>query len=141
MKISLFPKFLTFLLLSSFIGLAVFGFTTMSHAEDHNPNGCIAAASRETDCSQANSPLAMFNLHIDALKIFSNLTFNNYPLRALLLVFIFLIFFSGFEIFSVLPLNYTFLASRRALIFNSLQKIKVRQFAWFSLHENSPTPF
>lgn len=132
-------KFLTLILLTSFIGLAVFGFATMAHGENHNPNGCIAAASRDVDCSSASGPLAMFNLHTDALKIFSTLTFSSSALQALLALFLSLILFLGFKIFSPPPLNLVYAVHGSLGLFNLSPKLKLNFSNWFSLHENSPT--
>lgn len=132
-------KFLTLILLTSFIGLAVFGFATMTHAENHDSNGCIAAASREIDCSNASGPLAMFNLHINAIKTFSTLTIGYSSLQTLLLFVLSLILFLGLKMFSSLPINLVYLPTSHVLSFNFSSKIKLNQSAWFSLHENSPT--
>ncbi len=137
MKMPLFAKLFTFVLLASFIGLAVFGFAAMTHADGHDPNGCIAAASRETDCSKASGPLAMFNLHIDALKSFSALTLSSSYLQALLLFAVSLIFFLSFKIFS--PSNFAYFPFSGVSIFNVSPKSNSNFSNWFSLHENSPT--
>lgn len=139
MQIPFSPKFLTLVLLTSFIGLAVFGFVTMAHGENHNPNGCIAATPREADCSTASNPLAMFNLHINAIKIFSTLTVGSYSLQTLLLFAFSLVLFLGFKMFTSLPISPAYLPANRVLSFNFSPKIKLNQSAWFSLHENSPT--
>lgn len=139
MKKSLFSIFLIPVLLASFIGLAVFGFAAMSHAEGHNPNGCIAAAARETDCSRANNPLAMFNLHIDALKSFSTLIFGNSSLQMLLLLAFSLVFLLSFKIFSVLPLNFIYSPINRVSTVHFIPKQKINFSNWFSFHENSPS--
>lgn len=136
----LFPhKFLTLILLTSFIGLAVFGFATMAHGENHNPNGCIAAASREVDCAIASGPLAMFNLHIDALKIFSTLSFGSFSFQSLLLLIFSLILFLGLKMSLAPPMKYAFLPYVRAGIWDFLPKLRTNFSNWFSLHENSPT--
>lgn len=132
-------KLFILILLASFIGLAVFGFTTMTHAEGHNPNGCIAAASRKTDCSRASNPFAMFNLHIDAIKSFSTLSFDSFSFQSLLLLIFSLIFFFGFKILLAPSLEYAFLPYARAGVWDFPPKLRTNFSNWFSLHENSPS--
>lgn len=132
-------KFLTLILLTSFIGLAVFGFTTMTHAEGHNPNGCIAAAVRETDCSKASNPFAMFNLHIDAIKSFSTLSFGSFSFQSLLLLIFSLILFLGLKMSLAPPIQYAFLPYNRAHILDFYPKLRLNFSNWFSLRENSPS--
>lgn len=139
MKMSLFAKLFILVLLASFIGLAVFGFTTMTHAEGHNPNGCIAAASREADCTKAGNPFAMFNLHIDAIKSFSTLIFSSFSLQTLLLLIFSLILFFGLKMSLAPPLKYAFLPYARAGVLGFSPKLKLNFSNWFSLHENSPS--
>lgn len=139
MKMPLSAKFFILILLASFIGLAVFGFTTMTHAEGHNLNGCIAAASRETDCSKASNPFAMFNLHIDAIKSFSTLSFGSFSFQSLLLLIFSLILFWGLKMSLAPPLKYAFLPYARAEVLGFSPKLRLNFSNWFSLHENSPS--
>lgn len=139
MKIPLFAKLFILVLLASFIGLAVFGFATMTHAENHNPNGCIAAASREVDCTKAGNPFAMFNLHINAIKSFSTLTFSSFSLQTLLLLVFSLILFWGLKMSLAPPMEYAYLPYARAGIWDSPPKLRTKFSNWFSLHENSPS--
>lgn len=82
-------KVLTYLLLSSFFLVAVFGFAGMGHSDA--PGGCIASLSRGVRCPSAVNPLSAAQFHLNAFKSFSTAIFEISALTFLLALILLLL--------------------------------------------------
>lgn len=132
----------TTILLTSFIGIAIFGAFGMSHGQAHNMdlNNCIAATAKGIDCPKTVKPIDFIYFHINAYKGFSLAAFGESVMSRLLLEFTSLLFM-GLAFFSL----YLFKSSQLAFyryrfrdIFSPPQQELIR---WLALHENSPAIF
>lgn len=127
----------TFLILFSFVGIAVFGFAAMGHGENHSRSGCIAAAEQNTDC--ANDNLASFlAVHFNAFQNISSATFNQNYINAIALLWLIALSFLITSIKIATPiLKRVYAYQSKSSTPNSLLKLN----AWLSRHENSPASF
>ena len=136
-------KYVSVLLLTSFIGIAVFGVFGMSHGQAHDmdPNNCIAATAKGMDCPKEADPVDFATFHIDAFKGLSLTTFGENVMSGLLLVFASLLFI-GLAFFSshlFKPPQPVFYRYRFRDSFSPPQKRQL--IRWLALHENSPAIF
>ena len=129
------------LFISSFIGIAVFGFVGMHHGMQVHDGGCIAATSQGTDCPKQANPVDYAVFHLDAFKSFSLASFRESPLNVFLLAFaaLFLIGFGFFPRFFLRPPHLILSQSTFRDTFFSPQKQEITH--WLALHENSPSTF
>lgn len=116
-------------LLSAFVGIAMFSIFAMNH-DAHT--GCIAKVMAAAPCPSANNPFAMLSYHLDALRNFSSATFAS----SVISVF-FLVFAAGYGFLhgpqlTFFPRQLSFSFAERPLF------LRERILHWFSLHENSP---
>ena len=133
-------KPIIYILISSLLLLAVFGFVGMLMQMGNGHGGCLAVQVRGFNCP--NNPIAFLNFHAEALKIFSTAVFS-YSFNSLF------IFFSLLTFFSVLFFRQIFQAEQKRT--RVLVKKKETSFAssplrrsisrWLSIHENSPSLF
>ncbi len=130
----------SFILIVSFIGIAVFGFLGMQHhGIGHEDRGCIATVFRGADCADGMTVFDFASFHLDIFKSFSTATVNESAtgFSLLLITLVFLIgsavtFDRGAVFYPVSSLSY---ARSPAILFFPLRRILTR---WLALHENSP---
>lgn len=129
----------TLLLIMSFAGIGIFGFTLFDHASmDGSNNGCVASSIDQTECP--TEIVAMTSHHISAIQTLTTTTVP--PIESLLLLLTFLVLtsvsiflFSKDLLFPKLEL----LSQRlRDLTLRSLYS-KERIMSWLSLFELSPS--
>jgi hypothetical protein len=135
---------LAFLVIFSFIFIAVFGFLAMNHTSGHKHFGCIAALSRAADCPQGSAGLLDFAIfHINAFKNFSTVVFaENFSATFLIcywLLFIALMAAGRGVGPTDSKSDFSFYYLRFQRVFGPPLKRKL--ISWISLHENSPTHF
>ena len=121
----------TTLLVTSFVGIAVFGAFAMNHDSGHAASGCIAATAKAANCSEETTPFALADFHISAFKSFSSAVFGGALLATLLSMLL-----AGLVFFAP-PLLKLVQFSPACQRFSSPQKQEFTR--WLSLHENSPT--
>ncbi|OGY68027.1 MAG: hypothetical protein A3H63_01665 [Candidatus Harrisonbacteria bacterium RIFCSPLOWO2_02_FULL_45_10c] len=131
---------LTIILIFSFVGIAVFGFSAMNHGSGHT--GCIAATSRLIDCpANASGILDFIAFHLNAFQNFSVAVISDNLLTAFL-------FFAAF-LFAIALRPANSKLSPAFLNPGANWRIKYKEpFAnplksqlthWLILHENSPS--
>ena len=76
----------TILLITSFIGMAVFGFVGMHHGMQTHIGDCTAATAQGTDCPKQASLVDYLAFHLNAFKKLSTATFSNISTSLLILV-------------------------------------------------------
>jgi hypothetical protein len=126
---------LTILIITSFLGVAVFGYFSMIIGVEHGGFGCIAnALGRSAFCP--NNVFDFIVFHLDAFKYFVNITFGVFV--AILIVGM---------IFSILPKpldpskgddDDDFVLPFSAKVFDLKNSFKEQFHNWVSLHINSP---
>jgi len=135
-------KFLTLILIASFVGLAVFGAFGMhvGAAQNHN-GGCALALSKGMDCPQRVDPLGFIAFHLAALKSFTTATFSgvNYNVFLMLSLLIAGIFLGRLRN-NISPPKLHFAYSRYGTELPAPQ-IKHEFLRWLAFHENSPASF
>jgi hypothetical protein len=130
-------SFLTILLVTSYIGVAVFGFLGMHHKGAHGNGGCIASAARGMDCPKEAGPIDLETFHLDAFRSFSLATLGESITSMLSLAFASLFFLSlVFPAAFFRPLQFVFYRQRFRRFFSREQQALIR---WLALHENSPS--
>ncbi|MBI2482529.1 MAG: hypothetical protein HYV76_03160 [Candidatus Vogelbacteria bacterium] len=128
---------LTLILIVSFAGIAVFGFTIFSHSMSESTSGCVTSPIDGTPCP--TNIVAMTLQHVSALQTLTTSVTSSISSWILLLAFILLVSFS----ISIFYKNLLFpklelLHQRlRDLVFNSFYS-KQKITSWLSLFENSP---
>ena len=134
-----FSLFVKLLVLAGFLGLAVFGFASMSHADGHNP-ACIFAALKVADCSGTAGFIKMFVRHLNAFKNFAAFSGGTILSQIWLSLFVSFSLAAGFGVFGFAPKIF-FPPFHNFLVFVPASKSKYRLTTWLSLHENSPAVF
>jgi hypothetical protein len=130
-------SFLTILLVTSYIGVAVFGFLGMHHKGAHGDGGCIASTARGMDCPKEAGPIDLETFHLDAFKSFSLATFGENIASTLSLAFASLFFLClVFPAAFFRPLQFVFYRQRFRGSFSRERQALIR---WLALHENSPS--
>ena len=132
---------LTILLVSSFIGIAAFGFVGMHRGMQAHDGDCIAATVQGAGCPKQASPADYAAFHLDAFKIFSSAAFSENFLSVLLLAFtaLFLIGLGFFRQFLFRPPQPILSRHKFRNTFSFPQKRELAR--WLALHENSPAVF
>ena len=128
----------TLLLIVSFAGMGIFGFSLFDHAMmDGSNSGCVASAIDGTVCPTSIMDMTLH--HISVLQILSTTTVPSGSNWLLLLASLFLVSVLIFLFYKDLLLpKLEFLRERlRDLILHSLQS-KRRIVSWLSLLELSP---
>ncbi|MBI2004918.1 hypothetical protein HYS79_02015 [Patescibacteria group bacterium] len=128
------------ILLTSFIGIAVFGVFGMYHGQAHamDQNNCIAATAKGMDCPKEAGAVDFTAFHIDAYKGLSLATFGENVMKAFLLVSASLLFI-GLAFFSPHLFKPPQLAFYRYQFRDSFSPPQKQQLTrWLALHENSP---
>ena len=131
---------LTIILILSFVGITVFGFSAMNHGNGHG--GCIAATSRLIDCpANASGILDFIAFHLNAFQNFSAAVMNDNILVAFLLLTAFLFAItSGYIDDKFFPEFSNPNSSRRRKYEKSFANpLKSQIIRWLTLHENSPS--
>ncbi len=128
---------LTTILLISFAGIAIFGFTLFAHGMDSSDNNCITSPMDGTACP--TSITAMTLHHISSLQtLITSVT----PLISnwlLLLAFILLVSVSVFLLYkNLLFPKLGLLRERLRDLEANLSYSKQKIISWLSLFENSP---
>jgi len=128
---------LTLILLISFVGIAIFGFSLFAHGMDSSGNNCITSPIDGTDCP--TSIAAMTLHHISSLQTLLTSVTPSLSNWLSLLAFVLLVSVSVFLLFKNLLFPKPELLRKRlrdleVSLFCSKQKI----ISWLSLFENSP---
>jgi hypothetical protein len=131
---------LAYILLISFVGVALFGYTGMHTGMQNHEGGCIAALARGTDCPKQGNLVDYLAFHLDAFKNFSTATFNDIASSLLILsLFVALVTLWALRRRNLAPPK---LAYFRLKQFNSFHPPSQDELiGWLSLHENSPALF
>ena len=134
-------KFLfTIFLITSFIGVAVFGVFGMHSDMQNHDDGCIFAVSQRADCTKRINPIDYLAFHFDSFKNFLATTFNNNLFVLLLQLFVFI---AGASFWAWRGAYLILLKFHPAHYFHRLELFKKhpqREFLkWLAFHENSPT--
>ena len=128
---------LTLILIVSFAGIVVFGFTLFSHGMSESTSGCITSPIDGTPCP--TNIIAMTLQHVSALQTLTTSVMPSFSSWILLLAFILLVSFS-ISIFykSLFYPKLEFSHQRlRDLVSNSFYS-KQKITSWLSLFELSP---
>ena len=128
---------LTLILIISFAGIAVFGFTLFSHGMSESTSGCITSPIDGTPCP--TNIVAMTLQHISALQTLTTSVMPSFSSWILLLAFILLVSFSISTFYKSLfypklEFSHQRLRDLASNSFYSKQKIT----SWLSLFELSP---
>ncbi len=128
---------LIFILLISFVGIAIFGFTLFAHGMDSSDKNCITSPIDGTECP--TSITAMTLHHISSLQNLLTSVAPSISNWLLLLSFILLISVSVFLLFkNLLFPKLELLRKRLRDLEVSLSYSKQKITSWLSLFENSP---
>ena len=133
----------TIILVTSFIGIAVFGVfgmhgNGMQGHDDMASSNCIAATAKGMDCPKETEPINFFNFHLDAFRSFSTATFGANLLASLLvltLLFIGVVLSTLLDNLAHPQLNLAY-SRYEPEQFSSPHKQQLLR--WLALHENSP---
>ena len=129
--------FLTFILLVSFLGIAIFGFTVFAHGMDSSDNNCVTSPIDGTVCP--TSIVAMTLHHISSLQTLLTSVTPSISNLLLLLVFILLVSVSVFQLYkNLLFPKLDLLRERLRDLETNLSYSKQKIISWLSLFENSP---
>jgi len=128
---------LTLILIISFVGIVVFGFTLFSHGMSESTSGCITSPIDGTPCP--TNIVAMTLQHISALQTLTTSVMPSFSSWILLLAFILLVSFSISTFYKSLfypklEFSHQRLRDLASNSFYSKQKIT----SWLSLFELSP---
>ncbi|OGL64817.1 hypothetical protein A3B21_03795 [Candidatus Uhrbacteria bacterium RIFCSPLOWO2_01_FULL_47_24] len=128
-------KVIGILLLSSFIGIAVFGFIAMGHTLTHG--GCIASAAQGMNgCMEQGTGTGSVFFHLKIFKSFSQALITS-ALLALIASFILLgrvMYFNANEIDTTKGQSISFFTIMNAQIW---MRARGRFTRWLALHESS----
>ena len=129
--------FLSFILLASFIGIAIFGFTVFAHGMSSSDGNCITSPIDGTPCP--TSIAAMTLHHISSLQTLLTSVTPSISNLLLLLAFILLVSVSVFQLYkNLLFLKLELLRKRLRDLEANLSYSKQKIISWLSLLENSP---
>lgn len=128
---------ITLILVVSFVGIAIFGFTLFAHGMDSSDNNCITSPIDGTACP--TSIVAMTLHHISSLqKLLTSVTPSISNLL-LLLAFILLVSVSIFSFYkNLLFPKLELLRERLRNLATNFSYSKQKIISWLSLFENSP---
>lgn len=129
---------ITLILIVSFVGIAIWGFTFFAHGMNSSDNNCVTSPIDGTICP--TSIVAMTLRHISSLQTFLTSVTPSISNLLLLLAFILLVLVSVFQLyknllFSKIDLLREHLRDLETNLSYSKQKI----ISWLSLFENSPS--
>lgn len=121
----------------SFVAVAIFGFVAINPNGGRSFNGCIAAASHGGSCPGEESPLNIFDFHINAFKSFSTAVFD-------LLILGFVVFVAAPFVLKALQEIYR--ASLKQVLIDNRYKLRHKEclnstslirklFRWLAIHE------
>lgn len=131
----------TALILTSFVGMAVFGIWGMAAHSSHTDNisVCLGSLTQGAVCPDGN-PAASVGFHLNSFRVFSTSLLESglYGVLALMFVLTFarMVNFSHSGIPIYIPAASW--ASRIKTFETSYQPFKQEKIFWSSLHENSP---
>lgn len=126
----------TILLVTSFVGIAVFGAFAMNHDGDHS--GCIAATASGIGCPKESNPDDLLILHLTTYRGFSLATLGENATNSLLLAFALLFVISLKRVPKIPTQTLQFILSRYQLDDSFSRSEKQQLTRWLALHENSP---
>ena len=128
---------LTLILLISFVGIAIFGFTLFAHGMDSSDSNCITSPIDGTVCP--TSIAAMTLHHISSLQTLLTSVTPSISNWLLLLAFILLISVSVFLLYkNLLFPKLELLRKRLRDLETNLSYSQQKIISWLSLFENSP---
>ena len=128
---------LTLILLISFVGIAIFGFTLFAHGMDSSDSNCITSPIDGTSCP--TSIAAMTLHHISALQTLLTSVTPSISNLLLLLAFMLLILVSVFLSHkNILFPKLDLLRERLRDLATNFSYSKQKIISWLSLFENSP---
>ena len=133
----------TIILLTSFLGIAVFSSLAINHGNGQEHIGCIATTAKGEDCPLSINTILFTIFHLDTIKSFSTAVFNDsYPSSLILLILLILLigWISYFRVGSdllVLTTAQYHHRPRETYFFPLRQNLT----SWLALHENSPAIF
>lgn len=124
----------------SFIGIAVLGFTAMSHESNHG-YGCIATTAQGLNCSNESGIMNTASFHSGAFKRFSTALLGQ-STAALLFALFLLATGIGISLTSSCALKPSYpRVYERSLCLSFFSPSKTELIHWLALHENSPSTF
>jgi uncharacterized membrane protein YhaH (DUF805 family) len=128
---------LTLILLISFVGIAIFGFTLFDHGMDNSDGNCITSPMDRTACP--TSIVAMTLHHISSLQALTTSIVSSISNWLLLLAFILLVSVSAFLLYKNLLFPKLELLQKRLRDLEvNFSYSKQKIISWLSLLENSP---
>jgi hypothetical protein len=130
----------TTIILTSFIGIAVFGILGMHRGMKNNGTDCIAAVAQGMDCLKQSNPVDYIAFHIGAFKNFLTASLSDTTTSLLILSLIVIgIAFVGALHKNLATMEFAYHRLKRPYSFKPPQCERLR---WLALHENSPSaPF
>ena len=129
--------FITLILIASFVGIAIFGFTLFAHGMEGSDNNCITSPIDGTSCP--TSIVAMTLHHISSLQTLLTSVTPSFSSLLLLLAFLLLISVSIFLSYkNLLFPKLELLRKRLRDLATNLSYSKQKIISWLSLFENSP---
>lgn len=128
---------LTLILLISFVGIAIFGFTLFDHGMDSSDGNCITSPMDRTSCP--TSIVAMTLHHISSLQTLLTSVTPSISNLLSLLAFMLLVSVSAFLLYkNLLFPKLEFLRERLRELATDFSFSKQKIISWLSLLENSP---
>ena len=128
---------LTLILLISFVGIAIFGFTLFAHGMDSSDNNCITSPIDGTACP--TSIAAMTLHHISSLQTLLTSVTPSFSNLFLLLAFLLLVSVSILSFYkNLLSQKLGFSRERLRDLASNFSYSKQKITSWLSLFENSP---
>lgn len=131
-------------IVSSFIGIVVFGFLAMGeHGPGHSLNGCIAALQEEINCPVFEGLVSFASFHLNAFKVFSSA--NLIATATILLFFLAALIFLTTLVKQPFDFGLLKHKSSAALTYSSdygfCMSSEVDLKSWLALHEMRDTVF
>ena len=128
---------LTLILLISFVGIAIFGFTLFAHGMEGSDNNCVTSPIDGTSCP--TSIVAMTLHHISAIQTLLTSVTPSISNLLLLLAFMLLVSVSVFLSYkNLLSPKLALLRERLRDLATNFSYSKQKIISWLSLFENSP---
>ena len=129
---------LSLIVISSFLGIAVFGFMAMSPDANGHHSGCIAATAQGAGCPAEAETLGFVSFHLRAFKNFSSATFGEQFAAPFLLALILCIGFGIKANRHIQTVSSRFISQFQKHFVHLIVPLKLNLARWFALHENSP---
>ncbi len=133
--------FLILLFVIGFVGISLFGFSTMADIGGYNRCLAAIASGEAAACMNANGPIGTVSIHFGAFQKFSSAIFNKgFLIPLLLLITVLLVVTAGLiknkeRIFNSSIV--VFYLRQRNDFSNLFSRIKLNR--WLAIHENSPS--